>query len=225
MPVAGASTASRPAISGRAAIFGSTRSYARDVSENLSAARQSPGPPRLHRAASGGPAGPSCGGLVRRARYVAGGARPAGRLCGYGAARGVCARGTHAAPAGAPPATAPCRARRLRCGARAGGLRRARAPRRGDPGGVYLGGIPSVVSCGLQPYSAARAVAVAPGRGRPGVSVRDAVGVGGGLPSPAGAQWVAEQARRGRWVLAVAGTHGKTTTAGALAWILEHAGL
>ena len=30
---------------------------------------------------------------------------------------------------------------------------------------------------------------------------------------------------RGRWVLAVAGTHGKTTTAAMLAWILEHAGL
>ena len=30
---------------------------------------------------------------------------------------------------------------------------------------------------------------------------------------------------RGKWVLAVAGTHGKTTTASMLAWILEHAGL
>jgi UDP-N-acetylmuramate: L-alanyl-gamma-D-glutamyl-meso-diaminopimelate ligase len=29
----------------------------------------------------------------------------------------------------------------------------------------------------------------------------------------------------GRWVLAVAGTHGKTTTSAMLAWILEHAGL
>ena len=46
-----------------------------------------------------------------------------------------------------------------------------------------------------------------------------------GLAYISGAQWVAEQALRGRWVLAVAGTHGKTTTAGALAWILEHAGL
>ena len=40
-----------------------------------------------------------------------------------------------------------------------------------------------------------------------------------------GAQWVAENALAGRWVLAVAGTHGKTTTASLLAWILEHAGL
>ena len=40
-----------------------------------------------------------------------------------------------------------------------------------------------------------------------------------------GPQWLAEQVLRGRWVLAVAGTHGKTTTASLLAWILEDAGL
>ncbi|HLE93737.1 MAG TPA: Mur ligase domain-containing protein, partial [Sulfuricaulis sp.] len=40
-----------------------------------------------------------------------------------------------------------------------------------------------------------------------------------------GAQWVAENILPGRWVIAVAGTHGKTTTASMLAWILEHAGL
>ncbi len=40
-----------------------------------------------------------------------------------------------------------------------------------------------------------------------------------------GPQWLAEHALPGRWVLAVAGTHGKTTTASMLAWILEHAGL
>ena len=40
-----------------------------------------------------------------------------------------------------------------------------------------------------------------------------------------GPQWLAEQCLRGRWVLAVAGTHGKTTTASLLAWILEDAGL
>jgi len=40
-----------------------------------------------------------------------------------------------------------------------------------------------------------------------------------------GPQWLAERVLRGRWVLAVAGTHGKTTTASMLAWILEHAGL
>ncbi len=39
-----------------------------------------------------------------------------------------------------------------------------------------------------------------------------------------GPQWLAEHVLRGRWVLAVAGTHGKTTTSAMLAWILEHAG-
>ena len=40
-----------------------------------------------------------------------------------------------------------------------------------------------------------------------------------------GPQWLAENVLRDKWVLAVAGTHGKTTTASMLAWILEHAGL
>jgi UDP-N-acetylmuramate: L-alanyl-gamma-D-glutamyl-meso-diaminopimelate ligase len=39
-----------------------------------------------------------------------------------------------------------------------------------------------------------------------------------------GPQWLAEQLLVGKWVLAVAGTHGKTTTSAMLAWILEHAG-
>ena len=39
-----------------------------------------------------------------------------------------------------------------------------------------------------------------------------------------GPQWLADQVLRGRHVLAVAGTHGKTATASMLAWILEHAG-
>ena len=39
-----------------------------------------------------------------------------------------------------------------------------------------------------------------------------------------GPQWLAEQVLRGRHVLAVAGTHGKTSTASMLAWILDHAG-
>ncbi len=46
-----------------------------------------------------------------------------------------------------------------------------------------------------------------------------------GLPYISGPQWLAENVLRGRWVLAVAGTHGKTTTTAMLAWILEHAGL
>lgn len=46
-----------------------------------------------------------------------------------------------------------------------------------------------------------------------------------GLPYLSGPQWLAEEILKGRWVLAVAGTHGKTTTAAMLAWILEDAGL
>ncbi|HED34476.1 MAG TPA: UDP-N-acetylmuramate:L-alanyl-gamma-D-glutamyl-meso-diaminopimelate ligase [Gammaproteobacteria bacterium] len=40
-----------------------------------------------------------------------------------------------------------------------------------------------------------------------------------------GPQWLAENVLKDRWVLAVAGTHGKTTTSSILAWILEYAGL
>ena len=40
-----------------------------------------------------------------------------------------------------------------------------------------------------------------------------------------GPQWLHENVLKDRWVLAVAGTHGKTTTASMLAWILEYAGL
>ena len=46
-----------------------------------------------------------------------------------------------------------------------------------------------------------------------------------GLAYTSGPQWLAENVLRGRWVLAVAGTHGKTTTASMLAHILQHAGL
>lgn len=44
------------------------------------------------------------------------------------------------------------------------------------------------------------------------------------LPYTSGPQWLGEQILVGRHVLAVAGTHGKTTTASLLAWILEFAG-
>jgi len=46
-----------------------------------------------------------------------------------------------------------------------------------------------------------------------------------GLPYLSGPQWLADNVLQGRWVLAVAGTHGKTTTSSMLAWILEDAGL
>ena len=45
------------------------------------------------------------------------------------------------------------------------------------------------------------------------------------LPYVSGPQWLADTVLRDKWVLGVAGTHGKTTTASMLAWILEYAGL
>ena len=45
------------------------------------------------------------------------------------------------------------------------------------------------------------------------------------LPYVSGPQWLADNILCGRWVLGVAGTHGKTTTTSLLAWILEDAGL
>jgi UDP-N-acetylmuramate: L-alanyl-gamma-D-glutamyl-meso-diaminopimelate ligase len=45
-----------------------------------------------------------------------------------------------------------------------------------------------------------------------------------GLPYVSGPQWIGEHILRDKWVLAVAGTHGKTTTSAMLAWILEDAG-
>ena len=46
-----------------------------------------------------------------------------------------------------------------------------------------------------------------------------------GVPYTSGAQWLAEHVLPGRRVIAVAGTHGKTTTASILAWLLESGGL
>lgn len=45
------------------------------------------------------------------------------------------------------------------------------------------------------------------------------------LPYVSGPQWLSEHILKDKWVLAVAGTHGKTTTSSMLAWILEYAGL
>ncbi|HZP86745.1 MAG TPA: UDP-N-acetylmuramate:L-alanyl-gamma-D-glutamyl-meso-diaminopimelate ligase [Burkholderiales bacterium] len=45
------------------------------------------------------------------------------------------------------------------------------------------------------------------------------------LPYVSGPQWLYENVLRHKWVLAVAGTHGKTTTTSMLAWVLEHGGL
>ncbi|CAH2925489.1 MAG: UDP-N-acetylmuramate:L-alanyl-gamma-D-glutamyl-meso-diaminopimelate ligase (EC [uncultured Paraburkholderia sp.] len=45
-----------------------------------------------------------------------------------------------------------------------------------------------------------------------------------GLPYVSGPQWLGEHVLNGKWVLAVAGTHGKTTTSSMLTWLLEDAG-
>ena len=45
------------------------------------------------------------------------------------------------------------------------------------------------------------------------------------LPYTSGPQWLLDHLLKDRWVLAVAGTHGKTTTSSMLAWIMETAGL
>ncbi len=44
------------------------------------------------------------------------------------------------------------------------------------------------------------------------------------FPYMSGPQWLSQHVLQGKWVLAVAGTHGKTTTAAMLAWILEASG-
>ncbi|TAK65918.1 MAG: UDP-N-acetylmuramate:L-alanyl-gamma-D-glutamyl-meso-diaminopimelate ligase, partial [Betaproteobacteria bacterium] len=45
-----------------------------------------------------------------------------------------------------------------------------------------------------------------------------------GEPYISGPQWLADNVLRNKWVLAVAGTHGKTSTSSMLAWILEAVG-
>mgnify|MGYP000291830598 CR=1 FL=1 len=45
------------------------------------------------------------------------------------------------------------------------------------------------------------------------------------LPYTSGPQWLLDNLLTSRWVIGVAGTHGKTTTSSMVAWILEYAGL
>ncbi|ENW6275427.1 hypothetical protein GVH57_000492 [Neisseria gonorrhoeae] len=59
---------------------------------------------------------------------------------------------------------------------------------------------------------------------RRGMDVVEAI-LNRGLPYISGPQWLAENVLHHHWVLGVAGTHGKTTTASMLAWVLEYAGL
>jgi len=46
-----------------------------------------------------------------------------------------------------------------------------------------------------------------------------------GLKYTSGPQWLSEHLLQDKWVLAVSGTHGKTTTSTMLAWVLDHAGM
>lgn len=46
-----------------------------------------------------------------------------------------------------------------------------------------------------------------------------------GIPYTSGAEWLGRYLLADRWVIAVAGTHGKTTTSAMVAWILDYAGL
>ncbi|MDT8428368.1 MAG: UDP-N-acetylmuramate:L-alanyl-gamma-D-glutamyl-meso-diaminopimelate ligase [Pseudomonadales bacterium] len=73
----------------------------------------------------------------------------------------------------------------------------------------------------LQPHPDLVIIGNALSRGNPAVEyVLDQ-----GLAYCSGPQWLAQHVLHGRWVLGVAGTHGKTTTSAMLAWILTEAGL
>ena len=73
----------------------------------------------------------------------------------------------------------------------------------------------------LQPHPDLVVVGNAMSRGNPAVEYV----LEQGLDYCSGPEWLARYVLRGRWVLAVAGTHGKTTTSSMLAWILTSAGL
>ena len=73
----------------------------------------------------------------------------------------------------------------------------------------------------LQPAPDQVVVGNAMTRGNPAVEYL----LNSGIPYTSGPQWLAEHLLRDKWVLAVSGTHGKTTTSSLLAWILEFAGM
>jgi UDP-N-acetylmuramate: L-alanyl-gamma-D-glutamyl-meso-diaminopimelate ligase len=73
----------------------------------------------------------------------------------------------------------------------------------------------------LQPAPDMVVVGNAMSRGNPAIEYV----LNSGIPYTSGPQWLAENFLHGKWVLAVSGTHGKTTTSSMLAWILEYAGM
>ena len=60
--------------------------------------------------------------------------------------------------------------------------------------------------------------------GTPRYALMEAI-LDAGAPYTSGPQWLAEEVLKGRHVVAIAGTHGKTTTTAMVTWILECAGL
>jgi len=73
----------------------------------------------------------------------------------------------------------------------------------------------------LQPRPDCVVVGNAMTRGNPAIEYM----LNSGLAYTSGPQWLAEHLLQDKWVLAVSGTHGKTTTSSMLAWILEYAGM
>jgi UDP-N-acetylmuramate: L-alanyl-gamma-D-glutamyl-meso-diaminopimelate ligase len=73
----------------------------------------------------------------------------------------------------------------------------------------------------LEPRPDCVVVGKALSRGNPAIEYM----LNSGLHYTSGPQWLAENLLCDKWVLAVSGTHGKTTTSSLLAWILEYAGM
>ncbi len=73
----------------------------------------------------------------------------------------------------------------------------------------------------LQPIPDLVVIGNAMSRGNPAVEYVLAEGI----PYTSGPQWLHDYVLPGKWVMAVAGTHGKTTTSSMLTWILEYAGM
>lgn len=73
----------------------------------------------------------------------------------------------------------------------------------------------------LQPAPDMVIVGNAMARGNPAVEYM----LDQGMPYMSGPEWLARHVLQDRWVLAVAGTHGKTSTSSLLAWLLEDAGM
>ena len=73
----------------------------------------------------------------------------------------------------------------------------------------------------LSPAPGCVVVGNALSRGQPVVEAM----LNSGIPYTSGPEWLGRHILQNQWVLAVSGTHGKTSTASMLAWILEQAGL